>query len=112
MRKNCNRIVIENYYEPCILYFLSKGPGYGYAIQKHIESQLMCTVNISNVYRCLSRLYQAHYVLKSKEKSEEGPDRVVYRITADGHSLLQSWVKDLKLQKKVVSTLITNCKNL
>lgn len=112
MRKNCNRIVIENYYEPCILYFLLKGPSYGYAIQKHIEEQLMCSVNISNVYRCLSRLHQGSCVLKTKEASEEGPDRVVYRITDEGKQLLQSWIHDLKQQRKVVNTLISNCKNL
>ena len=109
MRKNCPRIIIENYYEPCILYLLSQGPNYGYKIQQHIEMQLSCNANISNIYRCLSKLHKDDCVIKTREPSENGPERVVYRITPDGKNLLKGWVRDLKRQKQIVNTLITSC---
>ncbi len=112
MRKHCPRIVIENYYEPCILYLLSRGPSYGYKIQQHIETQLSCGVNISNVYRCLSRLHKEHCVTKAHEPSEEGPDRVVYRITREGKTLLKDWIQDLNKQKQIVNKLINSCSEL
>ncbi|MBP9691230.1 PadR family transcriptional regulator [Candidatus Woesebacteria bacterium] len=112
MRKNCNRIVIENYYEPCILATLLNGPSYGYAIQKQIESQLMCQVNRSNVYRCLSELHAGNAVTKTKEASAEGPERVVYRITPGGKALLKTWVAELTTQKEIVNKLIINCTHL
>lgn len=109
MRKNCPRIIIENYYEPCILYLLSQGPSYGYKIQQHIEMQLSCNANISNIYRCLTRLNTENFVTKTREPGESGPERVVYRITPEGEYLLKEWVRDLQKQKKILNTLITSC---
>jgi len=106
MRKDFSRVILENYYEPCILYLLSVQPSYGYKLQNDLKTKLQCHVNIGNLYRCLSKLYKNHDVFKYHEKSEEGPDRVMYKITKEGEVHLQSWIENLKIEKKIINKLI------
>ncbi|MCX6733000.1 MAG: PadR family transcriptional regulator [Candidatus Roizmanbacteria bacterium] len=112
MRTNCSQVVIENFFEPGILYLLLKKPSYGYEIQKELKKNCICEVNIGNLYRCLSRMQKQGYIKREGLKSDIGPKRFSYSITKEGKIYLSSWIDSLKKQKKVISSLINNYKKI
>ena len=108
MRKFCNQVVLENFFEPCVLYLLLEKPNYGYELSKNLKERCGCDVNIGNLYRGLSRMVKSGYIKKETSKSDAGPARIIYEITKSGRSYLASWIENLKLQNKTVSKLIKN----
>ena len=110
MRKNCSKVVVENFFEPCILYLLMEKPSYGYELNQKLLDSCKCNVNIGNLYRCLSKLTKDGFVLKKKAKSAIGPDRVEYSITDAGLKLLKEWINELEEEMKTVNKLIINYK--
>jgi PadR family transcriptional regulator PadR len=108
MRTNCSHVVVENFFEPGILYLLLKKPSYGYEIQKNLKKNCICDVNTGNLYRCLSRMQKQGFITREGVKSAIGPDRFSYSITTEGKIYLSSWIESLKRQKKVISSFINN----
>jgi len=107
MKEKGARVIVENYYEPCILFLLSKKASYGYKLKEDLKIKLLCEVNIGNLYRCLVKLHQGGYVTKYHADSSEGPTRVMYRTTAAGQKLLRMWIHQLQREKKVVNRLLS-----
>ena len=112
MRTNCSQVVVENFFEPGILYLLLKKSSYGYEIQKALKEDCICEVNIGNLYRCLSRMQKQGFVTRESIKGTIGPKRYSYTITKEGKTYLSSWIESLKKQKKVISSLINNYKKI
>lgn len=112
MRNNCSQVVLENFFEPCILFLLTKKPSYGYDIQKQLKESCTCEVNTGNLYRCLSRMQKHGYVTRESVKGTIGPKRYSYTITKEGKIYLSSWIDGLKKQKEVISLLINNYKKI
>ena len=108
MRTNCSQVVVENFFEPGILYLLLKKPSYGYEIQKSLKANSICEVNTGNLYRCLARMLKQRYITRKAVRSDIGPNRYSYTITNEGRIYLAAWMEALKKQKKVISSLITN----
>lgn len=108
MRTNCSQVVIENFFEPGILYLLLKKPNYGYEIQKSLKENCICEVNIGNLYRSLSRMQKQGYIIRKDAKSKIGPKRYSYTITTKGKIYLATWIESLKKQNKVISLFIKN----
>jgi len=108
MRKYCSQVVLENFFEPCILFLILGKPSYGYDIQKQLKERCACEVNTGNLYRCLSRMQKQGYVKRKPTKSKIGPKRYGYTITKEGKTYLASWIEALKKQNKVISLLIKN----
>ena len=65
MRTNCSQVVVENFFEPGILYLLLKKPSYGYEIQKSLKINCICEVNTGNLYRCLARMLKKGYITEA-----------------------------------------------
>ncbi len=112
MRKYCPQVVVENFFEPCVLFLLTKKSSYGYELKKNLDKNCECQVNIGNLYRGLNRMVKNKYIKKSKSKSMLGPDRTVYEITVKGRGYLADWIDGLEKQKNTVSKLIKNYKKL
>lgn len=108
MRSKCSQIVVENFFEPGILFLLLKKSSYGYELQKDLKKQCICEVNIGNLYRCLSRLNKQRHIKRTAVKSKIGPKKYSYTITGKGKIYLSSWIDGLKKQKDVISLLINN----
>ncbi|NCO88563.1 hypothetical protein AUK04_01720 [Candidatus Roizmanbacteria bacterium CG2_30_33_16] len=108
MRTNCSQVVVENFFEPGILYLLLKKSSYGYEIKKALKNDCICEVNIGNLYRCFSRMQKHGYISRESMKSKIGPKRYSYTITQKGKIYLATWIESLKKQKKVISSLINN----
>lgn len=110
MRKFCSQVVIENFFEPCILYLLMRKPGYGYEIKTNLDEKCCCRVNVGNLYRCLAGLQKNGYVTKREAVSKLGPDRKLYHLTPKGRKLLDNWIKELAETSKTINKLISNYK--
>lgn len=112
MRKFCSKVVVENFFEPCLLYLLLQKPSYGYELFNNLKNNCECNVNIGNLYRALSRLQKEEYILKKKSESKIGPDRTVYEIKDKGRKLLQEWITELEIQIVTINKLVKNYKNI
>ncbi len=108
MRKHCSQVILENFFEPCVLFLLRKKPNYGYELNKNLKEHCRCQVNMGNLYRGLNRLVKQGYITQQNRKSDIGPDRTVYQITNQGKSYLKDWIINLKKQNQIVSQLIKN----
>ena len=112
MRKNCSQVVLENFFEPCVLYLLLKKNSYGYELYQNLQKFCKCNVNMGNLYRGLNRLNKNGNISKTKMKSAKGPDKVIYSLSDKGRNYLNGWIENLEKQQAVISSLITNYKNL
>jgi DNA-binding PadR family transcriptional regulator len=110
MRKSCSKVVIENFFEPCLLFLLLEKPSYGYEIKSDLEAKCGCQANMGNLYRCLSRLEKAGRVTRRKEMGEKGPERIVYEITEGGRALLADWMAELENEAAKLTKLINHYK--
>jgi len=108
MRNNCTYTVLENFFEPCALFLLLRKPSYGYEIQQKLTDECMCSANMGNLYRCLSRMSKQGYVMKEAQKSSIGPTKYIYTITDKGQAHLASWIRALETQEKSIRNLITH----
>lgn len=111
MRKSCNKVVIENFFEPCLLFLLLQKPSYGYEIKADLDKKCGCMANMGNLYRCLSRLEKAGHILQRKSPGEKGPERLFYHITDSGKKLLAFWMSELEAEAAKLTTLITHYKS-
>ena len=111
MRNNCSKVIVENFFEPCVLYLLLQKASYGYELKNNLDENCRCNVNIGNLYRGLARLKRHGYVTQKKTISEKGPSRTTYSITASGKKYLKSWIDDFEIQVKIINKLIGNYKN-
>ncbi|MBP6994326.1 PadR family transcriptional regulator [Candidatus Woesebacteria bacterium] len=107
MRTNCSLSILENFFEPCVLALLLQNPSYGYELQKNLNKECMCSVNMGNLYRCLARMTKQKYVIRKEKQGVAGPTQYVYTITAKGKKYLASWIQALAEQEKSIQKLIT-----
>jgi len=110
MKKICKRVVVENFFEPCVLSLLMLKPSYGYELKNDLDEKCGCQADIGNLYRSLSKLQKSGYVLKKKVVSEVGPAKQVYEITKKGKGLLGEWIEELEDEVKLIKKLINNYK--
>lgn len=112
MRKNCSQVVLENFFEPCVLFLLSKKESYGYELIRSLNENCYCDVNAGNLYRTMKRLVGGGFVSRRKTKSDIGPDRVIYTLTETGKKYLGQWIVDLERQNKAITNLINNYRKI
>jgi PadR family transcriptional regulator, regulatory protein PadR len=110
MRRSCPKVIIENFFEPCLLFLLLQKPSYGYEIKANLDQKCGCQANIGNLYRCLARLEKAGHVTKQNALGQKGPERIVYHITTAGRALLAEWMAELETEAGKLNKLITNYK--
>jgi DNA-binding PadR family transcriptional regulator len=76
-----------------LLALLSEGPKYGLQLREEFEARTgeVWPLNVGQVYTTLQRL-ERDGLVDSDDTGEDGPQRG-YRITADGESELDSWLR-------------------
>ena len=107
MRTQCSPAVLENFFEPCVLYLLLKKSSYGYELIKQLSHSCSCPVNTGNLYRGLNRLAGQNAISKRMIQGTIGPKRIMYTITVEGKKLLREWIIDLRRQNKAITLLIS-----
>ncbi len=103
---------LEKIHEAMILCILKKGDLYGWEIKKELEKNFGCKINFGNLYKSLAELKQKRVITYSKEKSDKGPIRKVYKITAKGYDYLDLWIQELKKQKSLIEKILRNFTSL
>ena len=111
MRKSCSKVIIENFFEPCLLFLLLQKPGYGYEIKTELDKKCDCQANIGNLYSCLARLTKAGHITKKSVAGDKGPKKIMYSITPTGKTLLSEWVKALEKESDKLTKFITYYKS-
>jgi len=111
MRKSCSKVVIENLFEPCLLFLLLQKPSYGYEIKLNLNEKCGCLANIGNLYRCLARLEKDGQIAKKSVAGTKGPERIMYSITSSGKKLLAEWMTELERESAKLTKLITHYKS-
>ncbi len=86
--------MLKGVLEGCVLQIISKEEIYGYEITKRLNDLGFTDVVDGTVYTILLRLEKNGLVSSTKKKSEIGPPRKFFTLTADGeHQLQLFWAK-------------------
>lgn len=88
---------IERFAEPAVLLLLRGGPTHGYELLERLAelAEDGGRVDLGNLYRLL-RALEADGLVSSDWRTESGPPRRVYRLTASGGRLLDGWASSLQ----------------
>ncbi|WP_238322715.1 PadR family transcriptional regulator [Gorillibacterium massiliense] len=76
--------------EYCILQLISTKPRYGYELVTILDRWEPLAVTEGTLYPLLRRLLKDKYIDSFWQESEAGPPRKYYRLTPEGHSLLEA----------------------
>jgi DNA-binding PadR family transcriptional regulator len=79
-----------------VLALLAEGESYGYELRNEFHEAVgpqWGELNIGHLYQVLDRLVRDGLVTKRQVEQDRLPDRVVYRLTADGRAELDRWLK-------------------
>ncbi len=100
--------------EACLLCLLKEKKDYGYGLVERLKDFNFDqnSINMSIIYRNLNNMEDENLVLSSWEKSEEGPDRKIYKITYKGEEALDKWILLIKDRKKRIESIICKYENL
>ncbi len=100
--------VIRGYNDTIILYFLLKGPSYGYEISKNIraESDGKYLIKETTLYSAFTRLEKNGYIESFSQEAENGKRRTYYRITGAGTAYYLEKCEEWLLTKDVIERFI------
>jgi DNA-binding PadR family transcriptional regulator len=79
-----------------VLALLSEGESYGYELRAEFQDAVgpqWGELNIGHLYQVLERLVRDGLVIKRAVEQDRLPDRVVYRLTAEGRRELRNWLR-------------------
>ena len=85
----------RNLLPPCLLILLEEAAGYGYELQHRLDALLGSPSDTAGIYRALNALEDDGLVTSHWERSESGPERRRYAITAVGQATLADWAQSL-----------------
>ncbi|MCD4673262.1 MAG: PadR family transcriptional regulator [Anaerolineaceae bacterium] len=94
--------------QPAMLILLNRGPVHGYALMDQLTEEFSIPVmNPNQVYRALRHLEGVGAIESDWDQDEsQGPPRRVYRLTSDGHEMLDFWVKDLEETRSILDRIL------
>ncbi len=100
--------VIRGYNDTIILYFLKKGPSYGYDISKNIKaiSEGKYLIKETTLYSAFTRLEKNGYVTSYVREAENGKKRTYYEITEEGMKYYKEKCDEWQLTKDVIERFI------
>lgn len=98
---------VERFTEPAILLLLREGAKHGYQLLERLPelSAGDGRIDLGNLYRLL-RALEAEGLVSSQWQGEPGPPRRVYRLTAPGAQLLDSWAGSLREMRSGVDRFL------
>lgn len=83
--------MLKGVIEGVILHIIKNNETYGYEIVEELKRSGFYTMTEGTVYPILSRLTKKGYILGGYKKSEIGPKRKYYYITAKGREYLTNF---------------------
>jgi DNA-binding PadR family transcriptional regulator len=94
--------------EPALLAALARSEAHGYDLARAIEEMTGGEIvpDTGGLYRLLRRLEADGFVVSTWQESEAGPQRREYRLTAEGHELLEHWIEHLVERREALDRVI------
>jgi PadR family transcriptional regulator len=91
------RARVERFVEPSLLLLLRERPLHGYELLERLpELGVEGRIDIGNLYRLLRGLEDEGLVRSEWSADLPGPAKRTYELTAEGRSVLDSWVDGLR----------------
>ncbi len=99
---------MTRFVEPCILFFLSQKPSYGYELMEEISrfGFEKSRPDPALVYRMLRYLEKEGFVSSKWDTGGTGPAKRNYTITAKGLKLLHEWADAISIRKAVLEQFL------
>jgi len=103
---------MTRFIEPCLLFFLSQQPSYGYELMAKLDSFGFPKTNPdpAMVYRTLRYLEKEGFVLSKWDTKGTGPAKRNYEITQKGLTLLHAWAEGIAVRKQVLEKFLKQYK--
>jgi len=99
---------MTRFIEPCMLFFLSQKPSYGYELMDKLKNfGFQETVpDPAMVYRTLRYLEKEGFVVSHWDTKSAGPAKRNYELTQKGLGLLHAWAKGITVRKNVLGKFL------
>ncbi|MDD5259493.1 MAG: TolC family protein [bacterium] len=99
---------MTRFIEPCLLFFLSQKPSYGYELMEQLNNYgfQKAKPDPAMVYRTLRHLEKENYVVSKWDTNSIGPAKRNYELTPKGLSLLHAWAGGITLRKKALEKFL------
>lgn len=100
---------MTRFVEPCLLFFLSQKPSYGYELMERLNyfGFQKAKPDPAMVYRTLRHLEKEECVLSKWDTKGAGPAKRNYEITQKGLVLLHAWAEGIVMRKQVLEKFLT-----
>jgi len=109
----CSGGTLDKLVHPAIFIVLSRGSLHGYEIATLLAKMPMFRgrrPDTTGVYRCLGRMEKRGYVASTWVKSETGPSKRVFSVTAKGRDCLARWVQTLSEYRETIGLLLEDAR--
>jgi len=99
---------VMSFLQPCLLVLLHRDQAHGYSLITELEKFGFdpAFLDPSLVYRALREMEAAGLVVSEWSDQSLGPQRRVYRVTADGEAYLHQWAADLRNTRRQIDELL------
>ena len=103
---------MTRFVEPCLLFFLSQKPSYGYELMERLNNFgfQKAKPDPAMVYRTLRYLEKEECVLSKWDTKGTGPAKRNYEITQKGLALLHAWAQGIAMRKQVLEKFLKQYK--
>jgi PadR family transcriptional regulator PadR len=89
--------------EPILLLLLHRGPAHGYTLSEQLEEFGLEEMNPSMIYRALRDMEESAWISSTWDAEQaQGPPRRVYRLTASGDQVLNTYTSELKKTRESI----------
>jgi len=102
----------RRFMRPLLLLSLSRaGRSHGYELAEAVR-EFGLTVDMAGIYRELRAMEQRNILNSGWEPSENGPERRVYELTADGRAAARAAVAELTLARDLLTAALAGADQL
>jgi len=103
---------IRRLLQPALLLQLHRGPSHGYGLLDGLGEFDLEGLDPSVVYRALREMELEGWATSSWDPHQtQGPPRRVYRLTADGETVLSQWTRDLEQWRSRIDRFLSAYRN-
>ena len=105
---DCPSGKMTRFVEPCLLFFLSQKPSYGYELIEHLDKFgfQKSKPDTAMVYRTLRSLEKENCVVSKWDTKGAGPAKRNYELTPKGISLLHAWADGIEFRKQALEKFL------
>lgn len=99
---------MTRFVEPCLLFFLSQKPSYGYELMDQLDKFgfQKGKSDPAMVYRTLRSLEKEHCVISKWDTKGAGPAKRNYELTPKGLTLLHVWADGIDFRKQALEKFL------